>query len=122
MSGLQIPVRLQKLRKGKSAAAATNSSANSSSERRRAHYGTVYFPEGTTANEVSEYIARRYQGTASMGLWLLQTATGEVKDGQLEQADDGSFANVKDSRHQLTDGNRYVALHYTGPDIYLAQP
>lgn len=57
-----------------------------------------------------------------MGLWLLQTASGEVRDGQLEQADDGSFSNVRDSKHRLADSNRYVALHYTGPDIYLVQP
>lgn len=116
MTALQIPVRLQKLQKGKS-------SATNSTERRRTHCGTVYFPEGTTANEVCEYISRKQQSaTASFGLWLLQIATGDVKDGQPEQTDDGSYTNVKDSKYRLKDGPKYVALHYTGPDIYLVQP
>ena len=33
--------------------------------------------------------------------------------------DDDCYSTVKDSKHKLSDSNSYVALHYTGPDIFL---
>lgn len=111
-----LKVRLQKLQKVKS-------STLNTSERRRVHCGTVYFPEGTTANQVCEYISRKQQNTTSnFGLWLLQIVKGEIHDGMLEQAVEGNYTQVKDSKYQLTDEEKYVALHYTGPDVYLVQP
>jgi len=110
---LHIPITLQKLER------ADPSSKDSSTQRPRSHYGMVYFPQGTTANQASEYIAsRQSKVTGATGIWLLLIKS---EDGSESDAD-GGFVRVRDSKHELKDGNQYIALFYNGPDIFLIKP
>ena len=47
----------------------------------------------------------------------------KIDFGGVDQYNDqGGYTTIKDSKHTLQDGVRYVVLHYTGPDIFLIQP
>ena len=82
----------------------------------RYHMGTIYFPEGTTANQVCRRVMDRQKTTS--GLWLMQT---RVKNPHLHSGslEDGEYAPIRDSKHVLQDGTEYVILFYNGPPIFL---
>ncbi|ESN90257.1 hypothetical protein HELRODRAFT_194647 [Helobdella robusta] len=103
---VHIPVSLQKLERKEGSA--------DPSERQRQQFGTIYFPEGTTTNYACVYITERQRSSLGpTGIWLLQSRP-------LDQTEK-SFENIKDSKHELKEGLEYVALYYTGPDIFLIQ-
>ena len=79
--------------------------------------GTVYFPQGTTANQVCVKIQNRDKGT--FGLWLLQRKVKDTIENQGQGLDDKDYETIKDSKYELEDGVKYVAVHYSGMDIEL---
>ncbi len=91
-------------------------------ERPRNHFGTLYFREGTTANEVCVEINKRH-GAKESGIWLLQIQSRDPRPSESNNNDgllrEGEYETVKDSKHKIADGKKYVALHYTGMDIFL---
>jgi hypothetical protein len=116
MEVLHIPVTLQKLEK-------SGPRDIRPGEQHRVHVGTSYFQAGTTVNEVLIFISERQRKvTGGMGFWLLQRAAANPSIGNSagDVVDGDAFTTIKDSKHCLQDdGTRYVALHYTSPDIFL---
>lgn len=113
--GTHIPVRLHNLSKA----------VLPNEERSRHHFGTIYFPEGTSANDVCVTISKKHG--ANTGLWLLQTpkvkstaGSKAVNNNEAVLTND-MFDTIKDAKHRLVESSsgHYVALHYTGPDIFL---
>lgn len=91
----------------------------------RSHIGTTYFPEGTTANNVCLHISNKMaslskKGSAGIGIWILQVHVPPEERHLYKDLEDGTYATVKDSKHTLREGQKYVALNYTGgPDIVI---
>ena len=87
------------------------------SDRRRTIIGTVYFREGTAANEVARYVMKRQQTTS--GIWLVQK---RVEDpSKHTNVEDGCYVNVRDSKYKLQDGEQYSAMFYNGPNVFIMQ-
>ena len=91
----------------------------------RTHIGTSYFPEGTTANSVCLHVSSKMASlskkpNAAMGLWILQVHVPPEERHLYKDLEDGTYATVRDSKHTLREGQKYVALNYTGgPDIVI---
>lgn len=90
----------------------------------RNHIGTAYFPEGTSANSVCLHITDKMAGlekkSSGMGIWILQVHVPPEERHLYTNLEDGMYATVRDSKHMLREGQKYVALNYTGgPDIII---
>ena len=84
--------------------------------------GTSYFPEGTSANNVCLHITDKMAGLESKarGIWILQVHVPPEERHLYPDLEDGMYATVRDSKHSLREGQKYVALNYTGgPDIII---
>ena len=83
----------------------------------RKHIGTIYFPQGTTANEVCVKVQKREK--KEFGLWLFQQ---KIKDSNAQSRgiDDSDYVTIKDSKHVLQDNTQYIVIHYSGMAIELA--
>jgi hypothetical protein len=88
----------------------------------RNHIGTSYFPEGTSANNVCLHVTDKMAGmdAKAKGIWILQVHVPPEERHLYRDVEEDMYVTVKDSKHALREGQKYVALNYTGgPDIII---
>ncbi|ELU18589.1 hypothetical protein CAPTEDRAFT_214273 [Capitella teleta] len=113
MDKLQIPVAIERME---------HQSKSSAVPLVRTVIGTSYFPEGTCANSVCLHITDKMAGmdAKGRGIWVLQVRVPPEERHLYKDLEDGMYATVRDSKHGLREGQKYVALNYTGgPDIII---
>lgn len=82
--------------------------------RARIVIGTMYFPAGTSVNEVARHVMKRQETTS--GIWLIQMRVSQPE--LYDNVQDGCYVNVRDSKHQLED-KQYTAMYYNGPNMFI---